>query len=177
MKKYIITIFLTVYFIVNLNGQNFMFDNVSFRYTKSKTNNIIDTVFLKFTLKKIYKKKHCYIGAITFDFGLTNDTVYYSISSRFVSKRTKIINFYSTFKENRIITKDNYNFECKLPILDLKLQEINFASFFASYSSRFHKKYRHKCSHDPLIVLKTIKNDEWDRLSKINRDHQIFISR
>ena len=62
--KIIITIFLTVYFIVNLNGQNFMFDNVSFRYTKSKTNNFIDTVFLKFTLKK-YKTKYWQIGAIT----------------------------------------------------------------------------------------------------------------
>ncbi len=181
MKKYLILLSFLLCLPTLSSSQNYMFDDLSYWYTKSKDslNNeeYIDTIFYKFRFRKKYLYKKKYLGRVTWQCGLLNDTMDLRISSWFPRKRSNTLSF-KAYSPNIITVDNKFFFTFKIPVMDLRLKEINHADFTSSYSIKYYEDNNWTpASFETPVCFGPLSISEFERLIKLKPKHWIRISR
>ena len=141
MKAFLFIISILISIQANSQAE-YVLKNFKYKYSKVTIDNqsYIDTISFQFQLRNKYKNKGNEISSIIFDYGFVNDSTYYAICSHVTKKDTVHFTF-SPCTKGRVIQKRNKKVIFKIPFLELKIKELNYAFLSAWYFPKYHYIY------------------------------------
>jgi len=121
----------------------YMIKNFKYQYSLTTIDNqtYIDTVSFSFQLKNKYKKRAKEISAIIIDYGFINDSIFYSIRSH-IKRKDDLKKFtFISIAKGRVIHKNNNKVIFNIPLLELKIKELNYSFSSVWFFPKYHYVY------------------------------------